>query len=164
VNASDRNLAILISVTALGAIGIYFAARNSVFFPQHGDAPLDSAAAIDSTLHGANWNGALPIATSPDQAPLPTALPSSSSSPFGSTNPPPLSAIPAPIVALPMDESVSEKQRARDLQMLNDQVTVLEQQAVLAESKGDTVGAAAIRIREARVRGRIASLQDSGAP
>jgi len=164
VNASDRNLAILISVAALGAIGIYFAARNSAFFPKHGDAPIDSAAAIDSTLHGADWNGALPIATSTEQAPLPTALPSSSQSPFGSTNPPPLSAIPAPIVPLPMDEAVSEKQRARDLQMLNDQVTVLEQQATLADSKGDAAGAAAIRVRETRMRARIASLQASGAP
>ena len=61
VSANDRNLAILISVTALGSIGIYFATRNSGFFSTS-VVPVDSAAAVDSTLHGADWNGALPIA------------------------------------------------------------------------------------------------------
>jgi hypothetical protein len=106
VSANDRNLAILISVTALGSIGIYFATRNSGFFSTS-VVPVDSAAAADSTLHGADWNGALPIAIASDRAPLPSA----SDSRFGSAFSPPTSVIPAPMVPLPIDESASESRR-----------------------------------------------------
>ncbi|MEO7110145.1 MAG: hypothetical protein ABI183_06880 [Polyangiaceae bacterium] len=162
---NDRRLALILLAVVFGSFALYLAARKSVFFPKANDERVaDSAEAADSTLHGADWNGALPIATASGQPPLPTTTPSSSASPFDSAHPPPLSAIPAPIVPLPMDDSVSEKQRARDVEMLSDQVTVLEKQAAAAETKGDTAGAEAIRVREARMKARIASLQDSGAP
>lgn len=48
--------------------------------------------------------------------------------------------------------------------MLIDQMAVLDKQAKAADAKGDKMGAATIRVREARVLARLASMPDSGAP
>ncbi len=164
MKSNDRNLALIISGAAVASIGIFIVARHSPLSPKdHVDRANDSPAS-SSALNGADWNGPLPVAAASGEAPSPTTLPSANAAPFDSAHPPPLSAIPAPIVPLPMDDSVSEKQRARDIQMLSDQVTLLERQATMVEANGDTSGAAAIRVREARMRARIATLQDSGTP
>jgi hypothetical protein len=164
VKSNDRNLALIISGVAVASIGIFMIARQSPLSPKDHDDRANDSPASSPALNGADWNGALPIATASGEAPTPTTLTSANTPPFDSAHPPPLSAIPAPIVPLPMDDSVSEKQRARDIQMLSDQVTLLEHQATLVEANGDAPGAAAIRVREARMRARIATLQDATTP
>jgi hypothetical protein len=139
--------------------------RNSPFSPKdHVDLPDDTSSPADSAMHGTDWKGPLPMAAASGDIPVPPVIASSSVSPYSSTNPPPLSAIPAPIVPLPLDENVSTQQRARDIEMLNDQITRLDQVASAAEAKGDNATATSTRVRADRMRARVAALQDGGAP
>ena len=163
---SDRKLALLAGLSAipLVVIGFFLATHHSAFSPkEHVDLPDDTSSPADSTLRGTDWKGPLPIAAASGDIPIPPTAPSSSAAPYSSTNPPPLSAIPAPIVPLPMDENVSAQQRARDIQMLTDQIARLDQVAAAADAKGDTTTADTTRVRADRVRARVAALQDGGA-
>ena len=163
----DRKLALLAGISAipLVAIGLFLATHHSPFSPKdHVDLPDDTSSPSDSPLRGTDWKGPLPIAAASGDIPIPPTAASSSTAPYSSTNPPPLSAIPAPIVPLPMDENISAKQRARDIEMLTDQISRLDQAAAAADAKGDTSTATTTRVRADRMRARVASLQDGGAP
>jgi hypothetical protein len=165
--STNRKMVLLAAAASIPVvvIAVILFGRNSPFSPKdHVDLPVDTSSPADSSMRGTDWKGPLPTAASSGDIPVPPLIASSSASPYSSTNPPPLSAIPAPIVPLPLDENVSTQQRARDIQMLTDQITRLDQVAAAADAKGDTATAAATRVRADRVRARVAALQDGGAP
>lgn len=148
------------------SLGIYGVARGPLSPKTHVDIPDESASA---PLRGTDWNGPLAIASNSsapaipiDDTPSANAT-SALSLPASSANPPPLSAIAAPLVPLPLDEAMSEKQRARGLEMLTDRLTLLDREAAAADARGEPKTATEIRVRMDRLRARISTLQDGGA-
>ncbi|MEO8874489.1 MAG: hypothetical protein ABI461_02790 [Polyangiaceae bacterium] len=167
---ADRKLALFGGGFAVVSLGIFMLVRGPLSPKDYVDAPpLDSALV---SLPETNWNSPLTLPSSSGAPILPATIappsdtaPTASGMPTPSSAPPPLSMIPAPIVPLPLDETISEKQRARALEMLGDRLTILDKEAAAADARGDTSGASAIRVREDRMRARIATLTDaSGTP
>lgn len=150
------------ALAAIGAFGIYLALGEKSHRHHHTDEPEDSASA---PMRGTDWNGPVGIPTSEGSAGTPQPI---ASDPNGMPSigivPPPLSAIPQPTIAPPLDEAVSGAQQQRAIAMLRARVISLQHEADDEDKRGATDEAAATRVRIARMTARIAALQDGGTP
>ncbi|MGH7283247.1 MAG: hypothetical protein ACRELY_17105 [Polyangiaceae bacterium] len=152
-----------LALAAIAAFGIYLALGEKSHRHHHDDGlPEESDSA---PMRGTDWNGPVGMPTSQESAglPQPIATASDTSAPSGGVVPPPLSAIPQPTIAPPLDENVTTVQRARAIQMVQNRLISLQKEADAADQRGATDEAAQTRVRIARMTARLAELQDGGA-
>ena len=154
------------AIAAIAIFGVSLALREHSH--RHRRPPVEGLPSEDDTapLRGTDWNGPVTPPNGVDN-PLPVATdPASSSSAFHMPTPndpvPPMSAIPAPTIAPPLDPGMESGQKARAIEMMQQHVALLEKEAAAADKNGDADGAAAIRVRIERLKGRISTEQDGG--
>ena len=154
------------ALAAIAAFGIYLALGERSHHHHHRSddvpgLPDDSASA---PMHGTDWNGPIGLPASSDSAGLPPPAASDSATPPNGIVPPPLSAIPQPTIAPPLDDTMASGQKRRAIEMMQNRLISLQKEADDEERRGATDEAAATRVRIARMQSRLAELQDGGAP
>ncbi len=163
---TQQTLAAGAALAAIAAFGIYLAQTERSHRHHHVDGLPEDSDSDSAPMHGTDWNGPVGMPTSTDNAgaPQPIAVPGDSGKPSSGVVPPPLSAIPQPTIAPPLDDDVATAQRARAIQMLQNKLISLQHEADADDKRGATEEANATRVRIARMTARLAQLQDGGGP